>query len=62
MRTAAWTCSAVSPCWQTARSWLSMHMPKPFTAETASDHSSNVALSTLGRAMTFIRRFAGMLG
>ena len=36
-------------------SWLSMHMPQPFTAETASDHSSNVALSTPGRAMTFIR-------
>ena len=32
-----------------------MHMPQPLMADTASDHSSKVALSTPGLAMTFIR-------
>ena len=36
-----------------------MHMPQPFTAETASDHSSKSTFSTPGLPMMFIRSLAG---
>jgi hypothetical protein len=61
MRTAACTCSAVMPASRSTFSCATMHMPQPFTADTASDQSSKSCFGAPGLAMTFMRSFAGSL-
>ena len=59
MRSAAWIWVLGTPRFFSSSSWLSRHMPQPFTAETAVHHSSKSVLSTPGLAMMFMRSLAG---
>ena len=59
MRTAACTCSAVTPSLRTAFSCDSMHMPQPLIADTARHHSSKSARLMPWLAIAFMRSLAG---
>src|ERR1700748_3234717 len=59
IRAPAWITSAETPCCLSTFSWLSMHMPQPFIADTASEKSSNSSFAMPCDPMKFIRRRAG---
>ena len=49
----------MQPAARSTRSCAAMHFPQPFTADTASDHSSKFSFDVPGFAMTFMRSLAG---